>query len=151
MEIIINTCYGGYSLSHKAVMRYAELKGIKLYPWTDDICRKVYGDMVTLDNPSIIVHYTYVPEEEYNKIAKEEGKKPVGAGRFKKTNALYFSERDVPRTDPLLIQIVKELGKEANGRCADLKIIEIPDDISYEIEEYDGMEWIAEMHRTWRD
>ncbi len=25
----------------------------------------------------------------------------------------------------------------------------IPDDVKWQIEEYDGLEWIAEKHRTW--
>lgn len=53
------------------------------------------------------------------------------------------------RSNSILIQVVEELGKEANGRCADLSIIEIPDDVEWQIEEYDGKEWIAEKHRTW--
>jgi hypothetical protein len=31
-----------------------------------------------------------------------------------------------------------------------LEIVEIPDDVEYTIEEYDGLEHIAEKHRTWR-
>ena len=53
------------------------------------------------------------------------------------------------RDDPILIQVVEELGETANGRCASLKIIEIPDDVEWTIGEYDGQEWIAEKHRTW--
>jgi len=30
-----------------------------------------------------------------------------------------------------------------------LKIVEIPDDVDWEINEDDGSEWIAEKHRTW--
>jgi hypothetical protein len=48
-----------------------------------------------------------------------------------------------------LVQVVEELGKEANGNYAKLEIIEIPDDVDWEIDEYDGMEHIAEKHRTW--
>jgi hypothetical protein len=32
---------------------------------------------------------------------------------------------------------------------AELKVVESPDDVEWEIEEYDGIEWIAEVHRTW--
>jgi hypothetical protein len=49
----------------------------------------------------------------------------------------------------VLVQIVEELGNEASGRCAKLKIVEIPDDINWAIEEYDGSETIAEEHQTW--
>jgi len=98
MKVVINQCYGGFGLSSQAEMKYAELKGIKLYDW--------------------------------------------------KEGSIYFGERE--RTDPALIQVIKKLGKKANGPYADLKIVEIPDDVEWTIEEYDGIEWIAEKHRTWR-
>ena len=57
--------------------------------------------------------------------------------------------RDVLRNDPKLIEIIEKLGKKADGDYAELRIVEIPDDVEWEIEEYDGMEWVAEKHRTW--
>ena len=30
-KIVYNACYGGFSLSDEAIMRYAEIKGITLY------------------------------------------------------------------------------------------------------------------------
>lgn len=30
-----------------------------------------------------------------------------------------------------------------------LKIVQIPDGVSWEIADYDGKEWVAEIHRTW--
>jgi hypothetical protein len=148
-EIVINRCFGGFGLSHKAVMRYAELKGIKLYPFFDDISKKVYGERATLDNPDVMVNYTLVPEEEYKRLEAEDNKKPVAPGRFDKSNAVYFSERDIERTDPILIQVIRELKSKANSRFSKLKIVKIPDDVEWEIEEYDGSEWVAEKHRTW--
>ena len=62
----------------------------------------------------------------------------------------YFSDREIERDDPVLVEIVERLGSEANGRYSDLKIVEIPDDVDWEVMEYDGMEHIAEKHRTWR-
>jgi hypothetical protein len=53
------------------------------------------------------------------------------------------------RTDPKLIEVVEKLGEKANGSLAHLTIIEIPDDVEYTIENYDGMEHVAEVHRTW--
>ena len=53
------------------------------------------------------------------------------------------------RTDKDVIECVETLGSDANGRFSDLKIIEIPDDIEYEIDEYDGIESISEKHMSW--
>ncbi len=47
-------------------------------------------------------------------------------------------EGDIPRHDPILVQVVEELGEEANGECADLQITEV--DGLYRIDEYDGNE-----------
>lgn len=53
------------------------------------------------------------------------------------------------RTDPKLVEVVEKLGKEANGVCSDLEVVEIPDDIDWEIDDYDGYETIHEKHRKW--
>ena len=57
----------------------------------------------------------------------------------------YYSIRE----DLQLIKVIEELGSRANDEYADLKIVEIPDGVEFEIAEYDGVEWIAEVHRTW--
>jgi hypothetical protein len=59
-----------------------------------------------------------------------------------------FYHFDIPRDCPVLVEIVER--GDANGIFSDLKILEIPDDINWYIEEYDGMEHVAERHRTWR-
>jgi hypothetical protein len=80
-----------------------------------------------------------------------------GFGLSKEALAL-FNERsgavvtwdfNIKRNDPILVEIVEQLGEAADGDFAELKIIEIPDDVQWQIEEYDGAEWIAEKHRTW--
>jgi hypothetical protein len=53
------------------------------------------------------------------------------------------------RTDPDLIAAVEILGDKANGRHAKLKVVEIPDNIEYDIESYDGAESIHEKHKSW--
>ncbi len=54
------------------------------------------------------------------------------------------------RTCPTLIQIVEEMGEKSWGMYSELKIVEIPDGVEWEIDECDGNEWVAEKHRTWR-
>lgn len=56
---------------------------------------------------------------------------------------------DIARDDPKLVECVEKLGEEANGAYAELKIVEIPDDVNWEIGEYDGLEWVEEVHRRW--
>jgi len=56
---------------------------------------------------------------------------------------------DISREDICLIEVIERLGYRADGRYSELKIVEIPDDVDYTIKEYDGIEWVAEVHRTW--
>jgi hypothetical protein len=60
-----------------------------------------------------------------------------------------WSHYDIPRDDPYLVKVVRELGMAANGAHANLKIVEVPGDVLWDIAEYDGVEWVAEKHRTW--
>ena len=65
----------------------------------------------------------------------------------------WFMNADVSRDDPILLGIVKKVGLEnASGTFCSLGIAEIPDDVpenGWEIKDYDGVEWVAEKHRTW--
>ena len=88
VKIVYNACYGGFSLSEKAIARYIELSGV---------------------------------------------------------SAEDFYDRDVARNDPILAQVVEELGREADGDCAKLEIYEIAAGTKYYLDEYDGMEHIIEF------
>lgn len=47
------------------------------------------------------------------------------------------------RTDPKLVEVIERLGNKANGSCANLHVVDIPDDATdWEISEYDGSEEI---------
>lgn len=133
MKIVINKCYGGFGLSHKAVMRYAEFSGLTLYASVE----KSVGDFEHFkpydgNKNAFIIYY-------HTKLLINE--------TYPDKNDFY--ERDIKRDDPNLVKVVEELGNKAGGRYSKLRIVEIPDGVDYVIEEYDGMEWIAEKHRTW--
>jgi hypothetical protein len=49
-----------------------------------------------------------------------------------------------------LVEVVEKLGDAAYGFTANLKTVEIPEDVDWCIEENDGLEWVSEKHRTWR-
>jgi hypothetical protein len=64
-------------------------------------------------------------------------------------NGIVF-DHAILRNDKDLIEVIERLGKEANTTGSNIKIVEIPADVNWQIEEDDcGREWIAEVHRTW--
>jgi len=66
-----------------------------------------------------------------------------------KKNDNYFYDCAIARNDPCLVEVVEELGDLANGPFSELRVVEVPDDVKWIIEEYDGREWVAEQHRKW--
>lgn len=133
-KLVINSCYGGFSLSPFGVREYAKAKGIELHPFTSDHktgkCKQLNWDD-TIKN-ALFLHYST---------------KPIKNG--KDDNESYFSDRDIPRDDKHLIEIVENFGDKVDGSCAELRIVEIPDDADWEISEYDGRERVEEKHRSW--
>ena len=124
-KVVINKRYGGFGLSNKAVARLAELMGFQAVGNKE----RHLGDSVSWIHPTkggFIEDFTREEQED-----------------------LIYVSGELQRDDPYLVQIVEELGDEANGFCSKLCIVEIPDDVKFEVEEYDGMEHIAEIHRTW--
>lgn len=54
------------------------------------------------------------------------------------------------RANPDLVRCVETLGEEvASGELSELHVVEIPDDVDWEIRDYDGMETVEEVHRVW--
>jgi len=142
MKVVINNCYGGFGISEAGMQRYAQIKGITLYPEKDT---KFAG--------LGIVTYWTCPPDQRPKVLEGSDFYAASLEERKASNEAYskanLCPRDIARDDPALVQMVEEMGKDANGRHAHLKVVEIPDDVKWEIEQYDGDEHIAEVHRTW--
>lgn len=130
--IVYNACYGGFSVSDAAVRRYAELKGITLYPE-----KGPYGLMT----------YWTKPRGSIIGILHEDDFHAASLDARAASNRLYAEHtidiRCFDRTDPILVKVVEELGAEANGRCADLAIQYVPKGTLYRIDEYDGRESVV--------
>lgn len=133
MKVVINAEHGGFSLSPKAIELIAKKQNKECYFFNrnydngkteytpvEGYPTSVFWCAFSINNP------TDDTDEKY-----------------------YLDVRPESRTDPLLIEVVEQLGDEANGTYAKLKIVEVPDDVKWHIAEYDGLEWVAENHRTW--
>lgn len=138
MKVVINKCYGGFGLSREGMMRYAELKGLTLYPKGDGL---------------YTIYWTVSPKDRVTELSNEAFYALSQAERIEynhKFSKQTLHAGSIPRNDPALIQVVEELGDKASSRFAKLTVVEIPDDVKWQIEEYDGLEHIAEVHRVWR-
>ena len=140
MKILVNRCYGGFNISDEAFEEYLNRTGQVFY--------KRKSKWSSLDSLDSFDYYKVSPEE-YDKIYQEETTNKVSSDGHIQSNELYLTSSDISRTDPILIQIVEEMGEKSFGMCSEIEVVNIPDDIKYTIEEYDGNEHIAEAHRTW--
>lgn len=118
-KVVVNSCHGGFGLSDKAYERLIEL-----------------GVPVTSE-----------PNSKKRSIYKNETSTEL-LGEY---HDIWFNQH---RDDKLLIKVVEELINRdgvdhASGKYAELRIVEVPADVNWYIEEYDGAEWVAEEHRTW--
>ena len=122
MKVAINKCYGGFSPSD-ALFGVLIGKGWEV---------TTYDDEWDLRNPNA-------------KIIDNFEEKPL-VSRYS-----FVGDRDdiKLRTDPDLIEAIELLGNAANSIVSNLKVVEVPDGVGITIEEYDGFEHIAEVHRTW--
>lgn len=143
MKVVVNRRYGGFGLSHEAIMRYAELKGFSIYCYKEKI--GVAGEIVKDENKkSIWVKCAEIPKRKWEIIYFT---KELKNGEW--DNNSHFAHYDLDRSDPVLVQVVEELGEKANGDYSKLEIVDVPNDIQWHISEYDGMEHVAENHRSW--
>ncbi len=125
MKIVLNKCFGGFSVSLEAA-RFMAARG------NEQAIAEVAEYDSKLSDPT-----------KQRDLEKKYGVKFLGSGKTGDHGGYERNNVD-------LASAVEALGKKASGADADLRIIEIPDGVGYEIDEYDGMESIHEQHRSWR-
>ncbi len=152
MKVVINNCFGGFGISNKAIKELALMKSDVL---DYDKPIEYYGgnnpkfarpDWIDTFNRDLAEKYTqdlgdgYLGDKWYN-------------GVYDSKNILIIScksrSENGVRTHKDLISVVEKMGREADGSHANLSVVEIPDGIEWEIDEYDGVETIHEAHRSW--
>ena len=142
MKVVINRCFGGFSLSKEGLARYCEIKNIPCWIEDDNQFKSL----------GLFSCWTVAPEDRIEHKSTEQFYEMSMDDR--REYNLKFSEqilscRDIHRDDPALIQLIEENPDLYSGRHAELTVVEIPDDVEWEISEYDGREHVAEKHRVW--
>lgn len=116
-KIVYNNCYGGYTLSYKAI------------DWLSE-----HGSESTKN---------FIAQKRIE--AKEkEGFSPASQEILVNTKFYVMDavRNFLERHDPDLVAVVEALGKEVNGTFSELAIAEIDED-KYFIDEYDGRETVV--------
>lgn len=124
MKIVINKCYGGFNLSDEGFEWLIKNKGWGVTNYNE------YGNCEDSMKPIV------KSDEVLSRLGFD-----YSFTQMRNDSSLRINED--------LIECVETLGTKANTRTSNLEIIEIPDDVDFTIEEYDGIERVAEKHRTW--
>lgn len=126
MKVVINRCHGGFGMSDEACQWLIDNKGWTVTVYENGNYKNPDADLVRADTAG------YNFSEKYHLVSDED-------------------EQSL-RSDKDLIEAIETLGnKKASAPLALLDIVEIPDDVgdNWEIGEYDGAEWVQEIHRRW--
>jgi hypothetical protein len=133
IKVVYNSKFGGFNLSREACQRYWEIKGQQV--WIEEDKQFKSLDMFTV--------WLVPPEEQ---IKQPENWYSLPLEERIAFNQQYskqtWDNSNVSRHDPILVQVVEELGDKANGMCAKLAIKEVSG--PYRIDEYDGNETVVE-------
>lgn len=141
MKIAINKCYGGFDLSHKAIEMIMKRKGLGCYKYKQTKYKFSDG----------VAEYTRLDDDDYeSSLFIHYSTTDLGKKIEEIPNENYWYYGDLERTDEELISVIEELGEESSGSLGSVKVVEIPDDVDWEIEDYDGIESIHEKHRVWQ-
>lgn len=143
-QVVINggLNYSGL-LTPKWIIEYLKRKNINAY--------------VYIINPVSLTEFQYEKQDPNELDSNEEvyfesyltiDKDIITAEEYENLSDEYFickSELFKDREDPILIEIAKEINNEEM-----IKIVEIPDDVSYHVVDVGFEEHIVENHRIWK-
>lgn len=124
MKVVINACFGGFSVS-KAAAEHMAANG----------CPVATAELAEYDAKM-------TDPSKQDEFEQRWGFRWYGYGHTDGGGGYV-------RNSPQLVAAVEALGDAASGDCARLRVVEMPDGVEWTIEEYDGNEHVAEVHRTW--
>ena len=137
MKVILNKCFGGFCVSQEAYELYAKKKGIEIFAYKLE-CENDKPIYKKTDTGSSIFTITFTKDfGDYIDLSDDDFDK------------YYLGLDESHREDPVLIEVVEELGKRANSPFSKLVVVDIPDGMEYEIDEYDGLETLHQKVEKW--
>ena len=141
-KVILNKCYGGFDVSIETYKLYAKKKGLNLYfyDYDYDYSEGIQDIYKKIGEPNDTRYFLHC-------FIKDMGDNVVISDDDYKKYSLWLN-RDY-REDPTLIEVVEELGEKASSPYSNLRIVEIPDDLDYVIDDDDGIETLHEKVREW--
>lgn len=172
MKVVINKCFGGFGVSPDCLWELIRLgyKGVEV----DDI-----GDYFGANNPTFADTAPQREREQLDRARQWWIEHPKGdhaefvrglpAGwvldyfgntlydtvarkvySYDRGNQFIDGSIHKSRCDSDLIRLIEERGSEwASGKFAKLKVVEVPDGVPWEIDEYNGQESVHETHQVW--
>jgi hypothetical protein len=145
-KIVINKRIGGFGLSYFGLTEYTKRKGLTLYPYKLGAIKSLVKIDNSLEYKNNYGYYIAYFTKDFGEIINLRSRCLDEDIR----NHAFIIE-DIPRGDPILIKIIEEFGSDKiSSTYSLLKIVEIPDNIEWNLEESEeGIEWISEKHRIW--
>ena len=132
MKLVINKCFGGFGVSKEALYELIKRKAkcVEKIPideysgrWREAFSKECSKFMDMWGN-----QYGILSDKKY----------------IYSINGTYLL-----RADKDLIEVVETMGVFADGFFAELKIVEVPDNIDLEWDEHDGFETVHESYSSW--
>lgn len=144
MKIVLNKCFGGFSISVKCAELMAEMGN-----------KQAANELKEWKQSNTWIKY-YLKHGTWPKGCPKDRQGSLAIDAKYSKHARFFGfgytkgfDGGYPRDSKELVSAVEQLGDDASGELSELQVVEIPDGISYEIDEYDGIETIHESHRSW--
>lgn len=145
ISIVINIAASSeFELSPQGIRAYGKLKGWTptFWQWVSDRSERV------ADQEYVKITSTQARDSYSSFIVTTDGEPPFN--RQGGANTGLWVVRDLNRNDPTLLDVVRTLGRKAYSRYGRLKIVQVPNDVKWEIaESHNGGEHVAERHRIW--
>lgn len=140
-KIVINSKHGGFGISPEAIHELFRrgCRGIQAMKVEEVFHDKGDGSDFCLDE-QIFRWRAY--------LSSGEALNPFQT-YFSPDEKFVLACPRIDRDDPDLVSVVEQFGTKANAALSNLEIVEIPHDVVWQIQECDGIEYVAEAHRRW--